>query len=584
MTAYGATSSLMNTINNILCCSRFSLDDDCSQQIIQIVRRELEPWQQYILERLDKTRPSRSRKKVNALDGRIKDAIWKFEDSLESLLTQQIPSQLEILPEIVSIDLQSLQHEALSLIETLEDMKREYIYEVENMPQDKPISSSIGFPGTNSKMIGFSDLFQQLKTTLLGDRNRFRFRWLNGMAGVGKTTLAMQIYNDQEIHSKFECRAWVTVGRVPQPFSQILQGILAQLCGITQGDQWINYRLKERLRGKNCLIVLDDVWDKEALNRMYYFKDIPNGCIHVLLTGRHRKLKNDYGCDYGDEVRFLNEDESMELLCEKVFGDEICPPQLHKVAVKIAKHCEGLPLLIVTVASILSISKQNRDLAYWNDVAERRNSVFTDAYNKISEGSYWNIKDHHFPSLRFLLIEESDLVQMRSRYGSFPELRHISMNHCYKFKNIRIPHLFDHGTLEIEFEDCNPLALTWAMEVQIGYWHTLRVTSTSSFDEKPTTIKFERYGYGRFVSINPATEESNVEEITNRGEDDEDEKNDDDYTDDHEEENDDEYAYNHKGTGRIANVKERLSWAVYLVQLYTETQSSIPKLIHATGF
>ena len=97
---------------------------------------------------------------MNGLDGMIKDAIWRFEDSLEFLLIQQIPSQLESLPDIVSIDLQSLQNDADSLIQTLKDMEEEYAYEVENMPRDKPITSSIGFHGTSSKMIGLSDEFK----------------------------------------------------------------------------------------------------------------------------------------------------------------------------------------------------------------------------------------------------------------------------------------------------------------------------------------------------------------------------------------------------------------------------------------
>ncbi|XP_042018107.1 putative late blight resistance protein homolog R1A-10 [Salvia splendens] len=385
MTAYGAISSLTETMSNILRCSRFSLDVR-SQQIIQVVIIELQPWRQ-ILERLDKTKPRLSRKKVNALDGIIKEAIWKFEDSLESLLTQQIPSQLETLPEIVSTDLQSLQSDVDSLIQKLKEMEKEYIYEVENMPQDEPISSSFGFPGTNSKMIGLSDQFQQLKTDILRDHFDFGFRWLVGTAGVGKTTLAMQIYQDPEIHSKFECRAWVTVGRVPQPTVQIMRGIVSQLCGITQGEVKIDYRLEKRLPDKHCLIVLDDVWEEEdAWGRMKFtFPYIRNRCIQVLLTGRHRKLMNDYIFTDGFEVRLLNEEESMELLCDKVFGDEICPPHLHKAAVKIAKHCEGLPLLIVTVAHIISISEHNRDPVYWNGVAERRNSVFEDAYDEISK-------------------------------------------------------------------------------------------------------------------------------------------------------------------------------------------------------
>ncbi|XP_047962697.1 putative late blight resistance protein homolog R1A-10 [Salvia hispanica] len=431
MTSLGAVLSLRNTINNILHCSRFNLIGG-SQQIIQAVYNELEPWQE-ILERLDKTSPSLSRKKVNALDGRIKEVIWKFEDSLESLLIQHInPSQLETLPERVlsmdlqslknkvhsffqtlkymleslltenipsqletlamrvSIDLQSLQSEVHSLIETLKVMEKEYIYEVENMPQDEAISSSIGFHGANTKMIGLSDQFHELKNNLMRRHYdpRIKFHAIIGTSGVGKTTLAMQIYQDPEIQSMFKCCAWVTVGRVPQPISQILKGILAQLCGITQGDEEIeDDKLKERLHGKNCLIVLDDVWETDAWNCMEHsFSRIRNGCIHFLFTGRHRRMINDnVFINSWYKVRFLNEEESMELLCEKVFGDEICPPQLHKVAAKIAKVCEGLPLLIITVARMISLSEHNRDPTYWNEVAERRNSVFKDAYDEISK-------------------------------------------------------------------------------------------------------------------------------------------------------------------------------------------------------
>ncbi|XP_057789294.1 putative late blight resistance protein homolog R1A-10 isoform X1 [Salvia miltiorrhiza] len=80
----------------------------------------------------------------------------------------------------------------------------------------------------------------------------------------------------------------------------------------------------------------------------------------------------------------MNEVESKELLCEKVFGEKDCPFQLDKAITKIAKNCEGLPLMIVTVADILSKS-HNTDPKYWDDVAEMRNSVFTDAYDEISK-------------------------------------------------------------------------------------------------------------------------------------------------------------------------------------------------------
>ncbi|XP_047955153.1 uncharacterized protein LOC125201186 isoform X4 [Salvia hispanica] len=202
--------------------------------------------------------------------------------------------------------------------------------------------------------------------------------------------------------------------------------------------------------------------------------------------------------EYSYEVWFLKEEESMDLLCEKVFGDEVCPPQLHKSATKIAKLCEGLPLLIVTVTDIISKSGRNRNPTYWKDVAEKKNSVFTDAYNKISKGSHWKTKRHSFSSLEFLLIEESDLVQWKPGYLSFLKLKYLSLKHCYKLKEIHRPASvyaeFGRMIIEIELEDCNPLALTWASQLQPTNDVNLCVIASSSFYEKPTTFNSERDG------------------------------------------------------------------------------------------
>ncbi|XP_047955128.1 putative late blight resistance protein homolog R1A-10 isoform X1 [Salvia hispanica] len=466
MTAFGGVLSLRNTIDNILCCSRFSLVD-CSRQIIDVVYNELDPLQ-HILEKLDGTSPSRSRKKVNALDGRIKEAIWRFEDSLESLLIQHIPSQSEILPEIVSIDLQSLQNAANSLIQKLNDMQEEYIDEVVNMPQDEPISSSIGSRGSISKMIGLSDQFKRIKAYLLRGDLPWRLEYsIYGTAGIGKTALAMQIYEDSQIQSKYECRAWVTVGRVPQPISRIARGILAQLCGIAQGDEEISdHYLEERLYGKKCLIVLDDVW--EISNFLEdSFLNIKSGCVHILFTGRHRKLLN--GILYGTwhEVRFLNEEESMDLLCEKVFGDEICPPHLHKSATKIAKLCEGLPLLILTVADILSKSEHNRDPTYWKDVAEKRNSVFTDAYNEISKvlfPSYEYLPQHLKMPFMFMGVFPQDyhtppskIIDMLTAEGLWYDrecLRELAFYYSLVLRNLKSVFKSSHEVSVSDFKAC----------------------------------------------------------------------------------------------------------------------------------
>lgn len=81
MTAYGALISLENTITDMW----ESHDHSPFNEMLKAAYVELQPLQE-ILGRLDGSSKSKSRKKVNALDGRIKHALWNFEDFLENLL------------------------------------------------------------------------------------------------------------------------------------------------------------------------------------------------------------------------------------------------------------------------------------------------------------------------------------------------------------------------------------------------------------------------------------------------------------------------------------------------------------------
>ncbi|XP_042013729.1 putative late blight resistance protein homolog R1A-10 isoform X2 [Salvia splendens] len=397
MTTYGALISLQNTIYHAIHSSRINLVGH-SREIVDLAYQGLQPFKE-ILGRLDSTSKSRSRKKVNDLDLQIKEEVWEFEDLLESLLAEQILSQSRICGNgdkrdvlLFSIDLQSLQGDVGSLIQRLKDMEEDYIYQLNNMAEDNEASSSIiGFGGTNLKMIGLWDELEEVKRNLLREFFGKDVFVLVGMPGVGKTALAQQIYQDQEIVSKFECRAWVTIGRKPKP-CRLLKHILAQL---VEGDAKVGERRPE---GKKCLVVLDDVWEREVLD--YLISNLPvteNGFIQILVTARERNeiinitsensfynLPDVSGPTF-KVVRFLNEAESKDLLCEKVFCKPVFPDQLDKAATKIAKKCEGLPLTILTVADILVKSDRRDDPNYWDDVAEGRNSVFTDAYNEITK-------------------------------------------------------------------------------------------------------------------------------------------------------------------------------------------------------
>ncbi|XP_042013018.1 putative late blight resistance protein homolog R1A-4 isoform X2 [Salvia splendens] len=264
-------------------------------------------------------------------------------------------------------------------------MEAEYGIELLNMPEEEgePISSRIDYGGIDSDMVGLSNYFEDIRNHFLGEAQR---NWLlvTGMAGVGKTTLAKKVFDDPSIQRHFELRAWVKVGRKCE-FNEILRCILAQVDPdthdhmVTHGEDGDDEKLvgvlEERLKVKKCLIVLEDIWgwDTQVMD------NLPQENVRILLTSRQRFLEYQVQI-----VRLLDEEESKQLLGKKVFGEEGFPFHLEKLGEKIAKKCEGLPLMIVTVAELLS--EEDKTPEFWTEVAEKQhNLVFEGAYDQISE-------------------------------------------------------------------------------------------------------------------------------------------------------------------------------------------------------
>ncbi|XP_042003685.1 putative late blight resistance protein homolog R1B-16 [Salvia splendens] len=264
-------------------------------------------------------------------------------------------------------------------------------------------------------MIGFFDHYKQLKYHLTSSASHMSpiVLVLVGMAGIGKTTLAAQVFEDSDIVKHYDLRVWVNIGGKCQ-LKEIPRRILAKLNPdlsdrfLSEGeDHEIARCLRENLKGKRYLFVVDDVWNKYTAchfkwwSKYKIFESEPfpyegNGS-RVLLTTRLQQADEHDGKfpDYVSKLRFLDKEESWELLRENVFGEELCTYQFERAGRKIAENCEGLPLMIVEVAELLS--SKERTLHYWNEVAAKKNhELFMDAYDGISKvlySSYENLTE-----------------------------------------------------------------------------------------------------------------------------------------------------------------------------------------------
>ena len=477
MAAFGAATSLKMTIESMLQSSRISLVPPSPQVLLSAYEAMVSL--QKVLLKLDETSCSKIRTKVNALDERIKEAVWEFEDLLESHFYDQILPQIESssvserdnLP--FSLDLRSLQQNLDCLVERVMVMKAEYDVELLNMPEEvgEPISSRIDFSGINSNMVGLSTEFKQVCDYLLEEITAdVRFvddrDWLlvTGMAGVGKTALAKKAFEDPSIQRHFDFRAWVKVGRKCE-INEILRCILAQVDPnihdqmLTPGDDnddevELDELLEERLKDKKCLIVLDDVWEWDA-GLYHYF---PHENVRILVTSRLGIEESSHHVIVG----LLTFEESKKLLGEKVFGEEGFPPQLDELGEEIAYKCEGLPLMVVTVAKLLS--KEDKTPKYWTEVVvKKHNSVFVDAYNQISEVL--------FPSYEYL----SQFLKMVFLYiGAFLPYRDILQNRMLSLLHVE-------GFIELRLNQTEQNFVMYCLERLANYYHLFLFRESKSW-------------------------------------------------------------------------------------------------------
>ncbi|KAL7204926.1 hypothetical protein ACSBR2_017945 [Camellia fascicularis] len=86
---------------------------------------------------------------------------------------------------------------------------------------------------------------------------------IKGMGGIGKTTLAQLIYDDDGVKNHFDLKVWVYVSDefdVKRITKAILESFTLQLCDLIELTN-LQRKLEVTLARKKFLLILDDVWN-----------------------------------------------------------------------------------------------------------------------------------------------------------------------------------------------------------------------------------------------------------------------------------------------------------------------------------
>ncbi|KAK7348647.1 hypothetical protein VNO80_23241 [Phaseolus coccineus] len=228
-----------------------------------------------------------------------------------------------------------------------------------------------------------------------------------GMGGLGKTTLAKQVFNDHGISKHFDLRIWICVS---DDFNakRILQSIIE--CSTVENPNLSDLearrkKVEEALLSKRYLLVLDDVWneDQEKWKELKGILQCARGAkgATILVTTRLQEVASIMGTHPFYHLKELSVDDSWSLFKHHAFGknrEEI--EELVTIGREIVRKCVGSPLAIKTLGSLL---RDESEVSQWENV---------------KESEIWNISEEN-SIMRALKLSYSNLELSLRRCFSF---------------------------------------------------------------------------------------------------------------------------------------------------------------------
>ncbi|KAL4601058.1 hypothetical protein ACB092_11G244200, partial [Castanea dentata] len=223
----------------------------------------------------------------------------------------------------------------------------------------------------NEKVIGREEDKKAIIKLLLDDdvKENVSVIPILGIGGLGKTTLAQYVYNDEIVNTYFELKMWVCVSDVFN-VKMIVQKIISAIGEKPEVDsmEQLQYQLRKKIDQKKYLLVLDDVWNEDS-QKWEKLKDLLIGGAvgsRIVITTRIKKV-----VDITSPVAIYNlnglfEDQSWSLFKQIAFRkeQETNNLRLEEIGREIVLKCQGVPLAIKSVGSVLRFKEKELEWLY----------------------------------------------------------------------------------------------------------------------------------------------------------------------------------------------------------------------------
>ncbi|XP_076922480.1 putative disease resistance RPP13-like protein 1 [Bidens hawaiensis] len=229
---------------------------------------------------------------------------------------------------------------------------------------------------TDEKIVGREGDKEALLVELLGSESSssqtqtFKVVSIVGMGGIGKTTLAQLLYNNEQVQSHFEIMAWIYVSDDFDVYG-ISKAVYLAVGGKEPEDgdistlNLLQLALERKLSNKKFLVVLDDIWNEDdkkwrTLKRPF---SVGSSASRFLVTTQNAKVASAMNSIHAYPLELLSDEDALSLFVEHASWQQNFDwnQALQLQGKDIIKKCDRLPLALRALGRVFRTKSNHED-------------------------------------------------------------------------------------------------------------------------------------------------------------------------------------------------------------------------------